>query len=109
MPFTIKQFDTSPTIGMNLQAADGTAVDITGALEVRFHMRTRGENPVVVIDARAQVINAVEGQVKYDWVRSDTAVPGRYEAEVEVTYTDGSVETFPNGGYETITIVDDVT
>lgn len=109
MAFTIKQFDTSPSIGMNLQTADGTAVDITNALEVRFHMRTRGETPTVVIDARAQVVDAVEGQVKYDWLRSDTAEPGRYEAEVEVTYTDGSVETFPNGGYETITIIDDVT
>lgn len=108
MAFTIKQFDTSPTIGMNLQAADGSAIDITRALSVRFHMRPLGEvDPV--IDARARVINAAGGVVAYDWLPKDTAVPGRYEAEVEVTYTDGSVETFPNGGYEIITIVDDVT
>jgi Rib/alpha/Esp surface antigen-like repeat protein len=108
MAFTIKQFDTSPSIGMNLQAADGSPVDITAALDLRFHMRPIGEAGLT-IDARASVIDAAEGVVKYDWLPEDTAVPGRYEAEVEVTYTDGSVETFPNGGYEIITIVDDVT
>jgi len=108
MAFTIKQFDTSPTIGMNLQAADGSPVNITDAREVRFHMRERAER-TLVIDARAAVIDATQGIVKYDWRSADTAVVGRYEAEVEVTYTDGSIETFPNGGYELITIVDDIT
>ena len=108
MPFTIKQFDTSPSIGMNLQAADGSAVSIVAALDVRFHMRLRGSE-VPVIDARARVIDAAGGVVAYDWLAEDTAVSGRYEAEVEITYTDGSIETFPNGSYEQITIVDDVT
>ena len=108
MAFTIKQFDTSPTIGMNLQAADGSAVSIVNAREVRFHMRLQGEEGSK-IDARAAVIDAAGGVVKYDWSPEDTDTPGRYETEVEVTYTDGSVETFPNGGYSIVTIVDDVT
>jgi len=108
MAFTIKQFDTSPTIGMNLQAADGSAVNIVNALDVRFHMRLQGELTLKV-DARAGIIDAAGGVVKYDWFPEDTDTPGRYEAEIEITYTDGSVETFPNGGYEIVTVVDDIT
>mgnify|MGYP001035203391 CR=1 FL=1 len=108
MAFTIKQFDTSPTIGMNLQDATGEPVSIVNALDVRFHMRLRGQQ-TLKIDARASVIDAATGVVKYDWMPEDTNTAGRYEAEIEVTYTDGATETFPNGGYETIIIIDDIT
>jgi hypothetical protein len=39
MAFTIKRFDTSPTIGMNLQDVAANPVSIVNALDVRFHMR----------------------------------------------------------------------
>jgi hypothetical protein len=108
MAFTIKRFDTSPTIGMNLQDAAANPVSIVNALDVRFHMRLRGEQ-TLKIDARASVIDAETGTVKYDWLTQDTDTAGRYEAEIEVTYTDGSIETFPNGGYLSINIIDDIT
>jgi hypothetical protein len=41
-------------------------------------------------------------------VGSDTAEVGSYLAEFEVTYTDSTVETFPNDKYIRVEIIDDI-
>jgi hypothetical protein len=41
-------------------------------------------------------------------VGADTNTAGTYYGEVEVTYADNTVETFPNNGYFTIIIKEDL-
>lgn len=106
MTFYIKQNDTSPAMLATLQDANSTAIDLTSA-DVRFHMRTIGGTSAVV-DAAAVIVTAASGLVRYDWQAADTASIGSYQAEFEVTYSDGSVETFPNDGYIRVEIKDDV-
>lgn len=106
MPFNVKQNDTSPTMLATLQDASGDAVNITGA-SVRFHMRPIGSSQIKV-DAAAVIVTALDGIVRYDWQASDTAVIGSYEAEFEVTFSDASIETFPNDGYIRVKIVSDI-
>ena len=43
--------------------------------------------------------------VRYDWAVGDTAVPGDYWADFEVTWGDGTVTTFPNSGYLEVRVV----
>lgn len=106
MTFNIKQNDTGPAMLATLQDASGAAVNLTGA-SVRFHMRSvSGGNPVV--DASATVVTAASGIVRYNWAAEDTDSVGTYQAEFEVTYADGSIETFPNDGYIAVQIVDDI-
>lgn len=104
--FYIKQGDTSPAFRAILKDADGTAVDITGNLGVTFHMRNQAGT--VVVDAAATVNDASAGDVKYSWSAGDTDTAGVYDAEFEVTYANGDVETFPNYGYEKVRITDDL-
>lgn len=93
--FQIKRGDTSPAIEAVLEDSEGAAVNLT-ATTVRFKMRGLGANEET-IDASAEVVDAAEGQVRYQWLAADTDTEGRYDAEFEVTYTaSGSVETFPN-------------
>lgn len=106
MAFTIKQNDTSPGIRTTLYDGDGLIQDITGNLGVTFHMKNAAGT--VVIDEAATVVDAAGGVVSYTFDATETATAGAFEAEFEVTYADGSIETFPNGSNIAITIVDDI-
>lgn len=106
MSFYVKQNDLSPSILVTLYDGDGVVQDITGNLGVRFHMRDAAGT--TKIDAAMTVVSAGDGQVRYDWVSGDTDTVGVYQAEVEVTYADSKPETFPNFGYITVTIDDDI-
>ena len=106
MTFQIKRRDTSPSIEAVLQVEDGTPVNITGAT-VRFHMQNT-VNAEVVIDAPATIVTPLAGLVRYDWQGDDTASAGFFAVEWEVTYADGSIETFPNGGNAYINITRDI-
>lgn len=100
--FYIKQSDTAPTISTTLTDGDDNAIDLTDA-SVRFHIaEPRGGRTIV--DEQATIANETEGQVRYTWDDADTSHAGRYRAEFEVTYDNDDVETFPNVGYETIVI-----
>ena len=42
------------------------------------------------------------------WLAGDTSDIGSYQAEFEVTYADGNVETFPNSRYINVEIIDNI-
>lgn len=107
MTFSIKQNDTAPSLRATLLNGSGNEIDLTGAT-VRFHMRELGKTTTTV-NQPATVINASGGIVQYDWVAADTDVIGSYQAEFQVTYSDGTIETFPNDSYIRVEIIDDIT
>ena len=95
MAFYIKQNDTSPSILAELKDANNTPVNITSATAKIFVKAIDG---TLKIDQSVQIINAALGTVRYDWQTGDTDTVGTYSVEFQVTYTDGSIETFPNTG-----------
>lgn len=95
MAFRIKQNDTSPSLEATLSDANLVPVNLTSAT-VMLHMKAIGGD--VVLDEQMTVTDAVGGVVQYDWQAGDTATVGTYYVEFEVTYSDASVETFPNTG-----------
>lgn len=105
--FSIKQNDTRPAIEVQLVDSLHDPRLLDNATEVRFYMEDVDTGSTVV-DQPATIINEDEGRVTYAWQDGDTETAGRYEAEFEVTYTDGNVETFPNNGYIEVYIDDDV-
>lgn len=106
MSFKIKENDTTPSLRASLLDGSGDPVDLIGTT-VRFYMRLIGSS-TVAIDAVASVISEPGGIVQYDWVDGDTADVGSYQAEFEVTYADGNIETFPNANYIGVEIIDDI-
>jgi len=104
--FYVKQNDTAPALSGVLVDADGAAVDISGAT-LRFTMTAiDGATPKVdgALATNGQDGGGAQGAWSYTWQAGDTATPGYFRAEVEVTYDDGSVETYPNDGYTVIRI-----
>lgn len=102
MAFSIKQNDTAPSIRATLRDGSNTAIDLTDAT-VRFHMKAVA-GTTVKVDALANIVNATGGIVQYNWTTNDTDTAGSYYAEFEVTYSDGTVETFPNNSNLSISI-----
>jgi len=90
----IKQNDTSPTLDAILTDADGNEVNLTGAT-VQFHMKQIGST-TLKIDAAASLVDSAGGHVRYTLQPGDTDTPGSYQAEFQVTFGDGSIETFKN-------------
>jgi hypothetical protein len=102
MAFTVKQNDTSPSMQATLKNPDLSPVVLTGA-SVQLHMKPLGG--VIKIDAAMFIVDDANGLVQYDWVAGDTDTVGTYYVEFQVTFVDGSIETFPNNGNAAVTVV----
>ena len=105
--FYIKQNDTRPAIAANLTDANAAAVNLTGAT-VKFSMRVEPAGTVKVKAATATIDDAEAGQVSYNWTASDTNTADDYEAEFQVTFAGGAVQTFPGRNWIAVHVIDDV-
>lgn len=85
--------DRLPVLELQLRNENGVAVNLTGAGSVVFtmtHERTRR-----VVTGVADIVDADEGRVRYEWAAGDTDVGGYYIAKVVVTFG-GLAMTFPS-------------
>lgn len=97
--FKIKQGDRLPKFTATISDANG-AVNLTGCT-VKFIVGS-------ILNATMTVTNALTGAVEYAWANNDTATPGFYSAEIEVTFEDGKKMTFPNDSYVAVHILSDL-
>ena len=70
-------------------------------------MRNRATRALKV-DQPATITYPSTGQVEYSWAAGDTDTSGVYDVEIQVTYSDGTVETFPNDGYHELRVLEDL-
>lgn len=111
--FSIKTGDTGSRIQSILENSGGTAVDILGA-SVIFKMGPYSGGTLIiagtaVIDqVGAGTVDGSRGQVHYNWPTGGVVTADWYRAEFEVTFTSGTVQSFPNDGYVTIAVTRDL-
>lgn len=108
--FTIKKGDTLPVLTATLYSDNSmrNPVDLTSASSARLLVGKPGTTPVINV-AMSFVSPRSSGKVEYEWTPGDTDVsPDTYRLEVEVTWNDGNVGTYPKKGYLTFTVVDDL-
>lgn len=105
--FFIKQNDTRPAIRATLKDADELPVDLTAAT-VEFHMRVYPAGTTKISAGSVVVLDAAKGDVEYRWVAADTDTADTFEAEYEVTFSDGTIQTFPNDTHAIVEITDDI-
>jgi hypothetical protein len=102
--------DTRPRPIFTLRDANDDVIDVSGATVV-FKMRPLGSESLKaevpcsnlpgILDDDGETIDytspynvaGVGGRVRVDWGASDLDTSGRYEAEIEITYPDGTVQT----------------
>lgn len=95
------QGDTAPPLAVALRRADGTAVDLTDAVEIELVVKM---GPDTLVVAMAVVGDAANGAVEHVWVAGETDTVGTHRFAVRVTWNDDGVQTFPSSGYGTLKI-----
>ena len=106
--YYIKQNDTTPSFEAICRKGDGSPASLTGAT-VKFFMRLLPAGAVKISSGTMTTVGvATKGRQNYAWAASDTDTAGTYEAEIQATYTDGKIQTFPPVGYITVEITDDI-
>ena len=93
MRISIKQGDTRHAIRAALKTVDDVPVDLNGT-KITFKMFNRYEGLVI----NREAIYETDGKVHFVFEVNETDKAGMYEAEFEVMYTDGRIETFPHSG-----------
>jgi hypothetical protein len=106
--FSIKQNDTWPPMEAAL-SDQGGPIDLTTASSVALKMRGTKRTGAVSVSGPCTVLAPpMDGVVMHEWDATETAVADFYNAEFEITWGDGSIQTVPNSGYFYIDIQDDL-
>lgn len=108
--FTLKAHDRLPSIQATFTTGPATApvpVDLTSATGVKFIMKAV-VGGAITVNSPAVIVTPASGVVRYDWAAADTALPGDYTAEWQVTWAGGKQQTFPTLTYHTVTVLADL-
>jgi hypothetical protein len=112
--FSIKHGDTLSAISATLEDQSGVPVDIQNA-NIRFKMKPISGGAIAIDSAATNAqtgaggtSNPTTGQVVYSW-GTYAGTASLYLAEWEVTFSGGSVQTFPNDGYMLVNVMGDLT
>ena len=95
--YLLVQGDTLPVLTETIKTSAGVVVNLTGAT-AKFHMWRAGET--VKVNAAATVYDAAGGILKYSWGATDLSLPGVYNAEWEITFVGGGIQTTDIFGIE---------
>ena len=111
MAFTIKQGDTLPEINATLttgpSSGSQSAVDLTNASDVILVIKPTTGGSATRLTGEVDG-TPTDGNVKYEWQAGDTDTAGNYNAEWEITFSSGDIQTFPNDSYFSIIIAADL-
>lgn len=99
--FTIKQGDTRPAYVVDLiddyKLPTEKPLNLTSATTVYFIMRAQGASVAPKVRTAMTVVDAAQGRVQHTWAVSDTDTIGQFDVEFEINWSDGGIETVPNG------------
>lgn len=99
---TMKRGDTQPPLSITL-TDNGAVVDLSTATIIKVKA-SRNES---LLFSRATTGTTL-GVVTMPWQATDTALPGILQIEVEVTWPDGGILTFPADGVLRVNITPDL-
>lgn len=101
--FRMKQNDTAPALRATV-TDDGDLVDFTPATAVKVIGKRNG----ALVFSRPATTKTNQGVVTMTWQPADTALPGLLSIEIEATWPDGTVQSFPPAGYLQVLIDPDL-
>lgn len=105
MSYGIKVGDLEPPLEAVLfKSAGGALLDLTEADTVVAHVRCMEDDPPPLISREVQVVDADAGVVRFEWQAGETDIPGLYEIEFEITWSNARSQTVPTKSNQTFRI-----
>ncbi len=107
----LKKLDILPILEVALKTPTGAAVDLTAATGVKLHISLGGLDTVLT---RNMTVfgSPTNGVVRYQWVTTDwnagALIIGSHRMEYEVLGAASARQTYPNGGYDTLIVLQDL-
>jgi hypothetical protein len=105
--YEIKQFATGPPLTGRLRDSKGFVAIAGATVTLHFQRLDASTGPVrggVVTNLDDNTM-AKRGKFEYDWANGDTLIPGLHRMEFKVLYLDGTVEFFPDEGFDLLDVV----
>jgi hypothetical protein len=97
--FEMSKDDTSPILEVTCKTKAGVVVPVTGASNILFEVLTQDKATTKVSNnTNTSIVDGAGGIIDYTWQVGDTDTVGVFLARFRVTFSDGSIETFPNAG-----------
>lgn len=97
---TLKTGDQGTVINGSIREPNGSMPPLETATAIILVIKSSGGS---VVRRVGEVVSATTGAVRYTTVAGDHTL-GTYQAEWEVTYASGRVQTYPGKGYLTIEV-----
>ncbi len=101
--FTIKRGDRRPILEATLSDESGP-INLTSAVSVTLLLKSG----LTTVSGVCAIVSAAAGTVSYTWGATDTLIVGEYDAEFEILWSTGIVETVPNDSYFSVSFVQDL-
>lgn len=105
-----KRGDLEPALLLDI--ADAAGANLNDVVSWKVIGQRRGTTSILFTDAAPTTTvdpaNTNKATVKHVWVAGETDVAGVILVEVEATWPGGKKQTFPNGGYISIRIYEDL-
>lgn len=110
---TLKRNDTYPPL-RGLASGKSGPFNLTTASSLQVNLK--GINTATVVTLTATPVWPVatdpESGETYNWeadlVAANTAASDDYNVELQITWAVGQVQTVPNGGYDVLSVIDDL-
>lgn len=103
----VKRGDTA--LGFRAQCLSDDTRAPANLVGATARLLVRGEGELLSRSLALTVESGTDGWVRrIPWAAGDTAIIGTFRMEVEVTYADSTVQTFPGAGYATLEVLDDL-
>jgi len=105
----VRMEDTLPILTLQLLDESGAAVSLdsgTDAAQLKVQLSGADPDDPLVVDAAMTITDGAQGIVTYQWDSADTDTKGVYDFWVVVTFGDGTIQSFPQGGTFTLVVED---
>ena len=83
---------------------DGEPVSLALSTEIRCHVFVQGTTVEVMDSTEVTIVDSTAGEISVAPDSSHVSSTGYYDLEIEVTWSDGTVSSWPNYGFEELTI-----